>query len=338
MRPSSSVSAAAMAMPGHAATRARLLNWSDLLGWADDDHAIALSVFRETCGDICGDDWRDICADSGSGSPQAFFENFFRPVLIGDGSEALFTGYFEPELSGSLRKSDRFRFPLYRMPEDTEDGSLRLSREELETTGILERRDLEIAWLKDPIERFFLQIQGAGRINLEEGGSIRVGFGGKNNHPYRSLGAELVRRGALEDHEVSANTIRQWLKDHPEHSEILLWHNPSYVFFRDVSDIPCEKGPLGTLNRSVTAGRTVAVDPDHVPLGAPVWVEKDGIAPLRRLMVAQDTGSAIKGAQRADIFFGTGAEAGKMAGRVRDVGRIVVLLPVRLALDFTNRA
>lgn len=324
-------------MSGPASSETHLLDWSDLHGWADDDHQAALQVFRETCRDVTDGDWPTVChmAESG-GDARAFFETFFRPVLISDNEQALFTGYFEPELEGSLRQSERFRFPLYKRPDDAPNDAPWLTREEIETSGVLKDRGLEIVWLEDPVDKFFLQIQGSGRIRLQEGGSIRVGYGGKNGHPYRSVGVELVRRGVFEEHQVSAQTIRQWVQRNPGSGVKLLWHNPSYVFFREVSEVPGHKGPLGAMNRSVTAGRTVAVDPEFVPLGAPVWIEKDGSLPLRRLMIAQDTGSAIKGAQRADIFYGTGDEAGEIAGRVKDGGRMIVLLPVADALALTD--
>ncbi|MGH1426299.1 MAG: MltA domain-containing protein, partial [Pseudooceanicola sp.] len=136
------------------------------------------------------------------------------------------------------------------------------------------------------------------------------GYGGANGHPYRSVGQELVRRGVYKAHQVSAQVIRNWVRRYPAKGADLLRHNPSYVFFREVSHVPSDKGPLGAMNRSITAMRSIAVDPKYTKLGAPVWIEKDGKGPMRRLMIAQDTGSAIKGAQRADIFFGTGTVAG----------------------------
>jgi membrane-bound lytic murein transglycosylase A len=255
---------------------------------------------------------------------------FFRPVQIGV-PPALLTGYYEPEIAGALRPDDTHRFPIYRRPPGLPSGARWASRAEIENDGLLAGRGLEIAWLADPVERFFLQIQGSGRIRLPDGGIVRVGYGGKNGHDYRSVGQELVRRGLFEAHEVSADAIAGWVRANPAAGRRLLQHNPSYVFFRRLDDHPAGKGPLGAMNRPLTPGRSIAVDPDHVPLGAPVWLEKGGATPLRRLMVAQDTGSAIQGAQRADIFYGTGAEAGRAAGRVRDAGRLVVLLPVQLA-------
>lgn len=324
---------AAAFLANAAAAETTLLDWSDLHGWQDDDHDAARAVFLETCGDLREGDWPAICSfATKQGDARAFFESFFRPVLITDGSEPLFTGYYEPELSGALAKSDEFSVPIYRAPDEMPAEAPWLTREEIETSGVLQDRGLEIAWLADPLDKFFLQIQGSGRIRLPDGASLRVGFGGKNGHPFRSIGEELVRRGEFEPHEVSAQVIRGWITRNPEAGASLLWHNPSYVFFREVTQVPADRGPLGAMNRSVSAGRTLAVDPEFVPLGAPVWLETEGPRALQRLMVAQDTGSAIKGAQRGDIFFGTGEEAGEIAGRTRDTGRMVVLLPIEQAL------
>ena len=324
---------AAVFLANAAVAETTLLDWSDLHGWEADDHETARAVFLETCGDLTGGDWPTICAfATKTGDARRFFETFFRPVLITDGSEPLFTGYYEPEIPGALTPTEEFRYPLYRVPDEIRSETPWLTREQIENSGVLEGRGLEIAWLADPVDKFFLQIQGSGRIRLEDGAMLRVGFGGKNGHPFRSIGEELVRRGEFAPHEVSAQVIRGWISRNPEAGAKLLWHNPSYVFFREVSEVPAERGPLGAMNRSVSAGRTLAVDPDFVPLGAPVWLETEGPRALHRLMVAQDTGSAIKGAQRGDIFFGTGDAAGEIAGRTRDTGRMVVLLPIEQAL------
>jgi len=145
-------------------------------------------------------------------------------------------------------------------------------------------------------------------------------------------GQELVRRGTYLAHQVSAQVIRNWVRRNPVEGAELLRTNPAYVFFREISSVASDRGPLGAMNRSITALRTIAVDPKYVPLGAPVWIEKGGDDPVRRLMIAQDTGSAIRGAQRADIFFGTGDRAGREAGKVRDPGRMIVLMPIETAL------
>ncbi|MGC9370710.1 MAG: murein transglycosylase A [Paracoccaceae bacterium] len=319
--------------PSLSAASAQILGFDDLRGWAADDHAAALEVFLETCPDLDDPDWAPLCALAQT-RPEArvFFETFFRPVLVGGDGPALFTGYYEPELDGARHPDARFRYPLYRKPPELAAGEQWHPRADIEEEGLLKGRGLEIVWVDDPVDLFFLQVQGSGRVRLRDGSAIRVGYGGSNGHDYRSIGAELVRRGVYARHQVSAQVIKNWVRRHPDEGQALLRHNPSYVFFREIDDVPADKGPLGAMNRSVTPMRTVAVDPAFTPLGAPVWIEKGGKAPMRHLMVAQDTGSAIKGAQRADIFYGTGASAGRKAGRVRDRGRMVVLLPIEKAL------
>ena len=314
--------------------RATILDFADLEGWAGDDHGAALAVFASTCGDLPDPEWAGVCGLARSAAPEAargFFETLFRPVLIEDGVPAQFTGYYEPELDGALRRTARYRWPLYGLPPEVEPGTPFLSRAEIETTGALAGRGLEIAWVDDPVEAFFLQVQGSGRVRLPSGRVIRVGYAGKNGHEYRSVGLEMIRRGLMTEDEASAGRIRDWVRANPEEGTALLRHNPSFVFFREVSEVPADRGPLGAMNRSITPLRSIAVDPAFQPLGAPVWIETEGREPMRRLMVAQDTGSAIKGAQRADVFFGTGDLAGQAAGAVRDRGRMVTLLPIRLA-------
>lgn len=309
-----------------------ILSYSDLDGWAGDDHAAALDVFRSTCGDIKEPDWQTLCALArDTQDARKFFELFFRPVMITDGKDGLFTGYFEPELDGSPVPTARYRYPVYAMPSEARDVSPWLSRRDILAGDALAGRGLEIAWVDDPVELFFLQIQGSGRVQYPDGRFIRVGYGGANGHPYRSIGQELVRRGTYESHQVSAQVIKNWVRRNPFEGEELLYHNPSYVFFREVSQVPADKGPLGAMNRSITAMRSIAVDPAYTVLGTPVWIEKAGAEPMHRLMIAQDTGSAIKGAQRADIFIGTGDAAGQIAGRLKDPGRLVVLMPIQRA-------
>ncbi|WP_226780000.1 murein transglycosylase A [Oceaniglobus trochenteri] len=321
-----------MTTPAASEVTHTILSFDDLNGWAEDDHEAALSVFLDTCGDMPDPDWRGVCAVARhQTNAKTFFELFFRPVLIEDGQDMLFTGYFEPELRGSRTRGGPYQYPLYRLPEEASSGSTWFSRRDIEEQALLDDRGLEIAWIDDPVDVYFLQVQGSGRVKLPDGSYLRVGYGGKNGHNYRSIGQELVRQGVYEPHQVSAQVIRNWVKRNPEEGAELLRHNPSYVFFREVSEVPADKGPLGAMNRSITAMRSIAVDPAHTPLGAPVWIEKGGQGPLRQLMVAQDTGSAIKGAQRADIFFGTGHKAGRAAGRVRDPGRMVVLMPIQRA-------
>ena len=321
----------AVALMAAAPVSAQVLDFESLDGWRDDDHAAALQTFLATCDLIDAPDWRPICklaADvpPDTASARSFFELVFKPVVIGD-PPALFTGYYEPELNGSPVRTPRFAWPIYRKPPELTEGQVWHSRATIDA-GLLAGRGLEIAWLDDPIDVYFLQIQGSGRIRMTDGHVIRVGYGGKNGQPYRSIGQELVRRGIYSLDQVSAQVIRAWVRRNPGPGQDLMNHNPSYVFFRKLADLPADKGPIGAMGRSITTLRSVAIDPAFTPLGAPVWIEKAGRGPLRRLMVAQDTGGAIKGAQRADIFYGTGAQAGDDAGTVKDGGRMVLLLPI----------
>jgi len=310
---------------------AQVAEFAELDGWDTDDHAAALATFRDTCDLLTDPDWTPICrvaADipEDAKTARSFFELFFKPVLIGS-PPALFTGYYEPELQGSPVRTPRYAWPIYRRPPDLRDGRVYHDRATIES-GVLRGRGLEIAWLDDPVEAFFLQIQGSGRIVMPDGSVVRVGYAGRNGHAYRSVGQEMVRRGTHTPDQVSAQAIRAWVARNPQAGAALLNVNPSYVFFRKLPDLPPEKGPIGAMGRSITTLRSIAVDPDFTPLGAPVWVEKEGAGAFRRLMIAQDTGGAIKGAQRVDIFFGTGEAAGDAAGTVKDGGRMLVLLPI----------
>ena len=187
---------------------------------------------------------------------------------------------------------------------------------------------LEIAWLEDPVEVFFLQIQGSGRVKMTNGHVIRVGYAGRNGHAYRSVGKEMIARGMRTPDQVSAQDIKLYVRSNPAAGNALLSVNPSYIFFRKIADLPADKGPIGAMGRSITPLRSVAIDPAFTPLGVPVWIEKTGDTPIRSLMIAQDTGGAIKGPQRADIFYGTGDRAGEAAGTIKDGGRMILLLPI----------
>jgi len=321
---------AMVGMAGSAGT-AQVIEFEALDGWAADDHRAALDTFRVTCDLLTDPDWTPLCRLSrdvpdGDDAARNFFEIFFKPVLIGQ-PPALFTGYYEPELQGSPVRTPRFAWPIYRRPPELQDGQVYYDRAAIEA-GALRGRGLEIAWLDDPVEAFFLQIQGSGRIRMPDGSVMRVGYGGRNGHAYKSVGQEMIRRGTHTPDQVSAQEIRGYVARNPQAGAALLNVNPSYVFFRKLPDLGADKGPIGAMGRSITTLRSIAVDPDYTPLGAPVWVEKAGAGAFQRLMVAQDTGGAIKGAQRADIFFGTGEAAGEAAGTIKDGGRMLVLLPI----------
>ena len=310
---------------------AQVFDFENLDGWAGDDHLAALQTFRQTCDLMTKPDWVTLCGvakdvDDNPAAARDFFELLFKPTLIGT-PPALFTGYYEPVLQGSPTRTTRFAWPIYRRPPELRDGIASYDRATIEN-GVLRGRGLEIAWLDDPVEVFFLHIQGSGRIQMTNGSMIRVGYAGRNGHAYRSVGQALVARGIFSLSQVSADTIRQWVRANPSSGMALLNQNPSYIFFRKIGTLTDAQGPIGAMGRSITTLRSVAVDPAHVQMGAPVWIEKSGDSPMRRLMVAQDTGGAIKGAQRADIFFGTGQQAGRDAGNIKDGGRMLQLLPI----------
>lgn len=310
---------------------AKVLEYGELDGWEEDNLQAALTVFRDTCGLIRGREWASLCGLSKTQTnAKTFFELFFRPVLVKDGQSPLFTGYFEPEISGSRYRTDTYRYPVYRRPRDLATTTPYFTRQDI-SNGALAGRGLEIAWVEDPVDLYFLQVQGSGRIRLSDGDVIRVGYAAHNGHDRMSLGQALVRKGVYNVHQVSAPVIKNWVRRNPIDGLALLNQSPSYVFFREIKSLSPSKGPVGAMNRSISPLRTIAVDPAYVTLGAPVWLEKEGAAPLRRLMVAQDVGSAIKGPQRADIFLGTGDAAGEVAGRIRDTGRMIVLMPIQLA-------
>ncbi len=308
----------------------RSLEFEDLAGWSRSDMRPALTIFRAGCAHMEGAAWARVCSEApgaavGRTAARTFFEKHFRPVLVG-GGRTLFTGYYEPELEASPVQTPVFGYPIYRKPPELRPGTVWYSRATIENRGLLRHRGLALAWLADPVDVFFLQVQGSGRLRMPDGSVLRVGFAARNGRPYRSVGMEMVRRGILPRAKVSAQRIRAWVRAHPEAGRKLLQHNPSYIFFRKL-DLPASSGPIGAMGIPITAGRSLAVDPAHVPLGAPVWIETDGARPIHRLMVAQDTGTAIRGPRRADVFIGPGAAAGRIAGSMRDRGRMVVLMP-----------
>ncbi|HLI10174.1 MAG TPA: murein transglycosylase A [Alphaproteobacteria bacterium] len=302
--------------------------------------------------------WQGACAALGSlpGDDEtlarAYFERWFHPYRAGNNgmAEGLFTGYYEPELHGALHRYGRYTVPLYGRPQDlvtvelglfdaglkgkridgrVVDGALRPypTRAEIEA-GALDGKATPLLWVDDPIEAFFLEIQGSGRVVLEDGAVVQVGYAAQNGRNYRSIGKLLVERGAMTLDEVSLQSLKAWLRDHPGQAKELMDENPAYVFFRK---LPGET-PLGAEGVPLTPGRSLAVDPRFVPYGCPVWLDIEnpvsGVGRLRRLVIAQDTGSAIKGPVRGDLFWGTGSRAEEIAGHMRARGAYYLLLPM----------
>lgn len=322
-----------------AQARYQVVPFSTLAGWAADDHRRALDVFCVTADQIQDPMWQAICHLAPTCTdPRGFFELYFHPVLICDDQPGLLTGYFEPELAGALQPDARFAYPVYALPPAFRAARPHPTRRQIEEQQILAGRGLEIVWLDDPVAAYFLHVQGSGRVLLPDGSVLRIGYAGKNNQPYSSVGKALVARGLIPSDRMSARSIMDWAAQNPEQARDLFWSNDSYVFFRIIAQLRDDQGPIGAMRRQLTAGRSLAVDPDVVPLGAPVWIEKAAPDPINRLMIAQDIGGAIKGAQRADIFIGTGAAAGDRAGAINHPARMLTLLPVQVALRLAGAA
>ena len=250
------------------------------------------------------------------------------PFLAGNNGEpvGLFTGYFEIALNGSRKRGGPYQTPLYRRPPEPD----RHTRAEIED-GALAGKGLELLWVDDPVDAFFLEIQGSGRVKLPDGGVARVGYDGKNGKPYVAVGRLLIERGELPRDKVTMDAIRRWMTENPKKGAALRRENPSFVFFREISG----EGPLGAQLVPLTAGRSLAVDRGFIPLGAPIWIDvRQRFAPydtIRRLVVAQDTGGAIKGPVRGDLFWGHGKEAAEGAGAMNARGRYYLLCRRRVA-------
>jgi membrane-bound lytic murein transglycosylase A len=342
-----------------AAERAQYLPWSfeALPGWSAANLAPSLQAFLAGC-PRAGGPLTNACALASSVAPgdeagaRRFFESAFTAyaLVASDGVDSgLITGYYEPLLRGSRARSEVYRYAVYGVPDDLvvvdlasvtpEVRNLRLrgrvqgrrivpywSRAEIDARGDAFAAPV-LAWVADPVDLFFLQVQGSGQILLDSGERIRVGYADQNGHPYRSVGRYLVERGELPLEQASMQAIKDWGAANPGRLQEALNYNSSYVFFREVAD---PRGPFGALGVPLSPQYSLAVDRRFVPLGAPVWLATTlplSEAPLERLMAAHDTGGAIRGVVRADFFWGSGDEAGASAGRMRQQGRLWLLWP-----------
>jgi membrane-bound lytic murein transglycosylase A len=353
-----------------AAKPMQLASWSDLPGWGDDDLAGAWPAFLQSCRALASRPqwllWRTACEEAkgldapNAGALRSFFEARFAPYLLTnpDGTtRGTITGYYEPLLRGSRARSNAFEQPVLGVPNDLltielsdvlPDLKFMRLRGRLQGNKVVpyysraeinshekDFADRVLLWVDDAVELFFLQIQGSGRVKLPDGATVRIGYADQNGHPYQSIGRLLVERGELKLEQASMQGIQAWARANPTKLTELLNANPSYVFFRELGKPASDsEGPPGALGVPLSAERSIAVDPRHVPLGAPVFLSTtlpnstaSTTTPLRRLMLAQDTGGAIRGVVRADFFWGFGAEAGKQAGRMKQQGQMWVLLP-----------
>ncbi|MFC0269444.1 murein transglycosylase A [Kushneria aurantia] len=317
----------------------RATSWQALPGWQADNLLSAWSAFLISCRTLAQKpDWATACNDARHVDPldshaiRRYFEHHFTPWRLAnrDGTTVgTITGYYEPVLNGSRYRHGRYQTALYRNPDDS--SLLASSRAELIRSGVL--RGSELVWVDDPVEAAFLQIQGSGRIRLEEGGVMRVAFAGATRHPFQSFARELLDNGEITPAQATLAGIKAWAQRHPQRVQQMLNVNPRFVFFRELDDRHGDSdGPVGAQGVPLTAQRSIAVDPNEIPLGAPVFLSTTqplSNRHLQRLMMAQDTGNAIRGRVRADYFWGHGDEAGANAARMKQPGQMWVLLPQR---------
>jgi membrane-bound lytic murein transglycosylase A len=338
------------------------VTFDDLPGWSADPLDGLAAALARSCGVAAAKgkvEWSQVCARAGAAKDTAALREVIESELTPwsmrdrDRAEGLVTGYYEPLLRGSLRRSERFAVPLYVRPPELVDIDLGAFRDEYEgkrlagvldgkrlvpfadraglEEGAIAGRGLELVWVDDAVDAFFLHIQGSGRVQLDGGGEMRVGYAAQNGHPYVAIGRELVASGALALGDVTMQSIRAWLEAHPGEAADLMRRNPSFVFFRELEG----DGPLGSQGVMLEPYRSIAVDTQFVPLGSLLWLEgawpspsaSEPDRPLQRLVVAQDTGGAIRGPLRADLFCGHGEEAAEVAGRLKHPSRMWLLLP-----------
>jgi membrane-bound lytic murein transglycosylase A len=336
--------------------------YAALPGWERDDVRAAWPAFLSSCSVLIKRaDWKESCTIARTVNAnddraiRTFFEAFLVPnqVIAPDGAnEGLVTGYYEPLLRGARKKGGPYQTPLYKVPDDMvtvdlasvypELKGMRLrgrlvgkkvvpysTRADIERSGITSGK--ELLWVDDPVEAFFLQVQGSGRVQLTDSQeTVRVAYADQNGHPYKSIGRYLVDKGELTFEQASAQGIKAWIAGHPTHQQELFNVNPSYVFFREERLPDPSIGPKGALGVPLTPQRSVAIDASLLPLGAPIFLsttQANSDIPLQRLVMAQDTGGAIRGAIRVDYFFGFGTEASENAGRMKQRGNVWVLLP-----------
>lgn len=341
--------------------------YADLPGWAQDDLREAWPALLATCSALSNRSvWAGVCAAMAqvdgmdAVAVRQFIEASFVPHQVRnlDGSvNGMITGYYEPLLRGSRKRGGRYQTPLHAVPKDLitldlasvypDVKNLRLrgrlvgqrvlpyySRAELDQQNLLAGK--ELCWVEDPVEAFFLQVQGSGRVSLEEGGeTVRLAYADQNGHPYRSIGRYLVDQGELSLEQASMQGIKAWVAANPMRRQELLNANPSYVFFKEEKIFDPSQGPKGSLGVPLTPSRSLAVDPQFIPLGVPVFLattHPNSQVALRRLMLAQDTGGAIRNPVRADFFWGHGPEAGEVAGKMKQTGQLWVLLPISPAI------
>jgi len=326
------------------------VSFAEIRGWAQDDHGKALSAFQLSAQEILqkghgfqrhsqfgGErkDWLDVCGMAlASNDAQKFFESHFQPLKIST-DRSLFTGYYEPQVQGSLTRTDEFQVPLYSKPHDLIAGQNYFTRKEIEQ-GALKDRALEICFLRSWPEAYFIHIQGNGRVVLPQGKALRLSFAAKNGQAYKSIGQVLLARGIGSPQSMSMQFLLEWMKANADETRALLWENPSFIFFQASEVIDPDLGAIGAAKVPLTPLRSLAVDRSMWAFGTPLFLNthrppEAGGAIFGQLMIAQDTGSAIKGIQRGDVYWGWGGKAALNAGHMKSTGEMIALLPKLLA-------
>jgi membrane-bound lytic murein transglycosylase A len=354
----------------------RPVAFQQLQGWNDADHGAAYASFVQSCRKITHNrqafsqrptyvgkrrDWAAVCAKAmrepklTDKAARQFFESNFIPLKVSDNDTpaGLFTGYFEPEVAGRLKRTTQYNVPIYKKPRDLiafnktqraisgvdygrmVDGKPTpyFTRRQIEQ-GALSGNGLELLWLKSAADAFFMQVQGSGRVRLPDGTVRRIGYAAKSGLPYTPIGAVLIRWGEVAREDMSMQAIRKWMAHNPTRLRELMWHNESFVFFRPVRLADPHLGPLGAQRVQLRALHSLAVDNRYWAYGTPMWlqtrlpaVEDKPAIDFNQLMIAQDTGTAIKGRIRGDIFFGSGTRAALLAGAMQGHGKLHALLP-----------
>ena len=328
----------------------KMLRWNEINGWRGDDHAAAFETFLKSCKTIVSGTpprhadqpfyaaLQSVCRRAIKELPldrvaaRIFFERNFRPMRIAPlgQNNGFLTGYYEPIIEGSHERNTEFNVPLYRTPPNLTKPYL--DRAAIED-GALAGRKLEICWLKDPTDLFFAQIQGSARVRIEDGKILRLNYSSHNGQPYTAIGGVLIAREIVPKEDMSMQRIREWIDANPKEGKELRRRNKSFVFFRETGLADHEE-PVGAQGVSLTPGRSIAVDKSIHIYGTPFFIEADlpldgerSENSLRRLWVAQDTGGAIIGPARADLYFGAGDAQAQVAGRIRHPGQFTILIP-----------
>jgi membrane-bound lytic murein transglycosylase A len=343
------------------ALRLTPISFVDIEGWAKDDHAASFAVLLKSCRkNSAGNSACKAALRLGDKvsrrAARYFFETHYTPYRVDEEQPGLVTGYYEPEVNGSRERTTEFQVPVYGRPDDLVQvkpdvfralfndtfSVMRRKGEELVPyytraeidAGALEGKGLELLYLDDPVELFFMQIQGSGRVRLTDGTWVRLGYAAKNGRSYTSIGKLLAERGEKPPQGLTMDGLKSWLRADPARGRKLMHANKSYVFFRELPAAQANEGPVGAQGVTLTPGRSLAVDRAYHAFGTPIFVTAPDLMtpegePFRRLMIAQDVGSAIRGKERGDIYFGSGAEAGAIAGTTKEAARFYVLLPKR---------